>query len=248
MALERPDGRERHELRALSCTTDFQSAPDGSVLLNWGGTHVLCSVTIEERVPNHRVQSGGGWLTAEYNMLPGSGQGRIGRSRGKVRGRTAEIQRLIGRSLRSILDLDALPPITITVDCDVINADGGTRCASITAGYIGLVMALERYAAGTGHSVPVPEPIAAVSVGIVSDELVTDLCYLEDASAHVDMNIVSSVGGIVEVQGTGEAAPFSRTQLDEMLTAGLDACQALHDFQTDMLDNWRSHQKGTVDS
>ena len=107
MTLARPDGRDRHELRALTCATNFQTAPDGSVLLRWGGTHVLCSVTIDERVPPHRVQSGGGWLTAEYSMLPGSGKGRVGRSRGKVRGRTAEIQRLIGRSLRSVLDLDA---------------------------------------------------------------------------------------------------------------------------------------------
>ena len=158
MTLERNDGRKRHDLRSMSCHLDFQNAPDGSVLLTWGGTHILCSVSISERVPPHRVESGGGWLTAEYSMLPGSGEGRISRSRGKVRGRTAEIQRLIGRSLRSVVDLDALPPITITIDCDVINADGGTRCASITAGYIGLVMALERYAARSGLSLPAVSP------------------------------------------------------------------------------------------
>lgn len=242
MTLARPDGRDRHELRALTCTTNFQTAPDGSVLLRWGGTHVLCSVTIDERVPPHRVHSGGGWLTAEYSMLPGSGKGRVGRSRGKVRGRTAEIQRLIGRSLRSVLDIDALPPITITVDCDIINADGGTRCASITAGYIALVMALEGYVTRTGQTVPFPSAIAAVSVGIVGDELVTDLCYLEDADAHVDMNIVSSEAGIVEVQGTGEAGPFSRNQLDELLTAGLSACDTLHRFQSKVLSEWRLNQ------
>ena len=143
------DGRGWNQLRTVEFVTNFQSAPDGSVLVKWGGTHVLCSVTIEERVPSHRLQSGGGWLTAEYDMLPGSGAGRIGRSRGKVKGRTAEIQRLIGRSLRAVVDLDALPPITITVDCDVINADGGTRCASITGAYVAVMIALKRYNAST---------------------------------------------------------------------------------------------------
>ena len=245
MTLSRPDGRDRHELRALTCESNFQSAPDGSVLLRWGGTHVLCSVTIDDRVPPHRVESGGGWLTAEYSMLPGSGKGRVGRSRGKVRGRTAEIQRLIGRSLRSVIDLDALPPITITVDCDVINADGGTRCASITAGYIALVMALESYAERTKIAVPFPSPIAAVSIGIVGDELVTDLCYLEDSDAHVDMNIVASELGIVEVQGTGEAGPFSRRQLDEMITAGSNACETLQNFQAEVLSKWRLNRAKT---
>ena len=240
MTFLRSDGRERHELRSLSYQLDFQKAPDGSVLLFWGDTHILCSVTIDDRVPPHRLESGGGWLTAEYNMLPGSGQGRIGRSRGKVRGRTAEIQRLIGRSLRSVVDLNALPSITLTIDCDVINADGGTRCASISAAYIAVVMAMERYNHRHDVAMRIPEPVAAVSVGIVDGEVLTDLCYVEDASAHVDMNIVSSKHGIVEVQGTGESAPFSRQQLDDLVSAGIGACEQLHRFQLDALEAWRN--------
>ena len=234
----RVDGREQGELRSIEFIKDFQTAPDGSVLVKWGKTHVLCSVTIEERVPPHRLQSGGGWLTAEYDMLPGSGAGRIGRSRGKVKGRTAEIQRLIGRSLRGVIDLDALPPITITVDCDVVNADGGTRCASITGGYLATMLALHRYNSQADRAVALPEPLSAVSVGIVDGRVLTDICYDEDSTAHVDMNIVSSVTGIVEIQGTGESGPFSRAQLDEMLEAGLSACSELHQLQSECLRRW----------
>ena len=240
MVLKRHDGRTRHELRKLSCQIDFQGAPDGSVFLKWGNTHILCAVTINDGVPPHRAV--GGWLTAEYNMLPGSGKGRVGRSRGKVKGRTAEIQRLIGRCLRSTVDLEGLPPITVTVDCDVINADGGTRCASITAGYIATVIAFERYVKKHSVEIVIPAPIAAVSVELLEDEPLTDLCYLEDSQAHVDMNIVSSEQGIVEIQGTGEAGPFSRTQFDAMLNAGLAACDELHSFQREVLAQWRNHQ------
>jgi ribonuclease PH len=236
---ERVDGRGLDELRSIECIADFQSAPDGSILIKWGQTHVICSAIIEDRVPRYRVDSGGGWLTAEYSMLPGSGEGRIGRARGKLPGRTAEIQRLIGRSLRAIVDIDALPPITITIDCDVVNADGGTRCASISAAYIAVAMAFETYEQRTGVTLPKLDPLSAVSVGIVDDTVVTDLCYVEDSTAHVDMNVVVSATGIVEVQGTGEEGPFSRDAFDKLLDAGIDACHRVQDLQKSVLTEWR---------
>ena len=235
----RIDGRENDELRIIEGIADFQTAPEGSVYLKWGQTHVICSATIEERVPKHRLDSGGGWLTAEYNMLPGSGSGRISRSRSRIPGRTAEIQRLIGRSLRAVVDLDALPPITVTVDCDVVNADGGTRCASITGAYIALVIAFENYQSTSGLQLPSIQPLSAVSVGVVDDQILTDLCYVEDSTAHVDMNVIATEGGVVEIQGTGESGPFSREQLNELIDAGMDACARIQGFQNELLAQWR---------
>lgn len=236
---ERIDGRKLDALRLIECIPGFQSAPDGSVLIKWGQTHVICSAIIEDRVPRHRIDSGGGWLTAEYSMLPGSGEGRIGRARGKLPGRTAEIQRLIGRSLRAVVDIDALPPITVTIDCDVVNADGGTRCASITGAYIAVEMAFEKYRNRTGVVLPKLEPLSAVSVGIVDGTIVTDLCYVEDSAAHVDMNVVVSGSGIVEVQGTGEDGPFSRDAFNGLLDAGMDACNRVQKLQLSALEAWR---------
>jgi ribonuclease PH len=240
---ERIDDRKLDELRPIECLADFQLAPDGSVFIKWGQTHVICSAIIEDRVPRHRTDSGGGWLTAEYNMLPGSGEGRIGRARGKLPGRTAEIQRLIGRSLRAIVDIDALPPITVTVDCDVTNADGGTRCASISGAYIATVMAFESYQKRTGIQLPKLAPLSAVSVGIVDGTIVTDLCYVEDFAAHVDMNVVVSGDGIVEVQGTGEDGPFSRAEFNALLDAGMDACGRVQELQLAVLATWRQSQR-----
>ncbi|MGB0647373.1 MAG: ribonuclease PH [Bradymonadia bacterium] len=236
---ERIDGRANGDLRRIEGITDFQTAPEGSVYLKWGQTHVICSAIVEERVPKHRLDSGGGWLTAEYNMLPGSGSGRINRSRSRLPGRTAEIQRLIGRSLRAVVDLDKLPPITVTVDCDVVNADGGTRCASITGAYIALVMAFERYQTTSGLKLPPIQPLSAVSVGVVDGQVITDLCYTEDSTAHVDMNVVATDCGVVEVQGTGESGPFSREQLNELIDAGIDACVRIQAFQHGLLAQWR---------
>ena len=241
MSYTRIDGRQPNELRQLSCSLGVQIAPTASVLLRWGNTHVLTSVTVEERVPSHRLASGSGWVTAEYNMLPGSGSGRIARSTRGVKGRTAEIQRLIGRSLRAVFNPDALPPITFTVDCDVINADGGTRCASITAGSIGMAMAMNilkpKY-----PSLETGDMVSAVRLGVLNGEVITDLCYHEDHQADVDLNVVATQAGIVEIQGTGETGPFSREHLDQMIGLGMSGCQQLRRFQQAVLSGFQEGQ------
>ena len=216
----RTDGRKNNELRPLRITPGYIKTADGSVLIEMGGTRVICTAKLEERVPPFLRNSGRGWITAEYGMLPGSSQERIGResSRGKVGGRTHEIQRLIGRSLRAIADLKSLGERTIWIDCDVIQADGGTRTASITGAYIALVEAsrgwLER---GLMISNPIKEAVAAVSIGMIDGKILLDLCYEEDSHADVDMNFVMTGSGkFIEVQGTAESAPFNQKQLERM--------------------------------
>ncbi len=216
----RSDGRKPNELRPLKITPSYIKTADGSVLIEMGGTRVICTAKLEERVPPFLRNSGKGWITAEYGMLPGSSQQRIGResSRGKVGGRTHEIQRLIGRSLRSVADLKSLGERTIWIDCDVIQADGGTRTASITGAYIALMEAARSWRErGILSAEPVHDAVAAVSIGILDGKILLDLCYEEDSKADVDMNFVMTGSGkFIEVQGTAEASPFTRKQMERM--------------------------------
>jgi ribonuclease PH len=225
---ERADGRAADELRPIAFEVDYIPSATGSVLVSAGSTRVICTATVEESVPGWMRGRGVGWLTAEYGMLPGSTNTRKPRdaARGKLDGRTVEIQRLIGRSLRAIVDMKALGERTIWIDCDVIQADGGTRCLSITGGYVALHRALAAVVARDRlPALPLRSSVAAVSVGVVGGAAVLDLPYLEDSTADVDMNVVmTGEGELVEVQGTAEGAPFPRRRLDELLdlaTAGL---------------------------
>ncbi len=227
----RKDERMHRQLRPISFDINVQPAAAGSALIRWGNTHVICAASVEDRVPPHRLQSGGGWLTAEYAMLPASSGERIRRDRKGVGGRTAEIQRLIGRSLRAVFDLDTLGQRTMRLDCDVLNADGGTRCASITGAYVAACMALKGICDTDGRTFVAPPQVAGVSVGIVEGTTVTDLCYIEDSQADVDLNFVSSPAGIIEIQGTAEGAPFSRHQLDEMVEYAEEAAKSLFTLQ-----------------
>jgi ribonuclease PH len=232
--MSRPDGRAPEELRPITFERDFTEMTAGSVLVSFGQTRVLCTASVAEDVPRWMKGTGRGWVTAEYAMLPGSSPERIEReaARGRQGGRTMEIQRLIGRSLRAVTDLVALGEKQITVDCDVLQADGGTRTASICGGYLALHDALSRLVgAGLLRAVPLNAHCAAVSVGIVDAVAVLDLPYAEDSRAEVDMNVVmTSAGRYVEVQGTAEGAPFSRSELDTLLDlaeAGLSEIFAL---------------------
>jgi len=212
----RPDGRSNDELRPVSFQRDFTDMADGSVLVSFGRTRVLCTASIDEDVPRWMRNSGKGWVTAEYSMLPGSSPERIRR---RTSGRDQEIQRLIGRSLRGVCDMTLLGERSINVDCDVLQADGGTRTASICGGYVALHDALTRLiAAGELTQHPLTDECAAVSVGIIDGECRLDLPYAEDAGAEVDMNVVmTGSGGFVEVQGTAEGAVFSRDELNTLL-------------------------------
>ena len=216
----RTDGRKPKQLRLLNIAPNFIKTADGSVLIEMGETKVICTAKLEERVPPFLRNSGKGWITAEYGMLPGSSLARIGResSRGKVGGRTHEIQRLIGRSLRAITDLGNLGERTVWIDCDVIQADGGTRTASITGAYVSLVQAIRSWQKrGTITEDPIKDSVAAVSIGIVQGKILLDLCYEEDSKADVDMNFVMTGSGkFVEIQGTAESAPFTKKQMDNM--------------------------------
>ncbi len=217
----RADGRKPGETRPLSIDTGFTAHAEGSVLVAAGNTKVICTASVEDRVPPFLRGTGRGWITAEYGMLPRSTTTRMQReaTAGKPGGRTLEIQRLIGRSLRSVVDLVPLGERTIWIDCDVIQADGGTRTAAITGGFVALVLALRRM--GDKHPfrrLPLTGELAAISVGIVDDQPLLDLDYSEDSSAQVDLNVVMSwAGELIEVQGTAEEQPFSRAQLDAML-------------------------------
>ncbi|WP_059103877.1 ribonuclease PH [Shouchella shacheensis] len=218
----RHDHREAHQLRNIEIVPNFTRHAEGSVLIAFGGTKVICNASLENRVPPFLRGQGKGWLTAEYSMLPRATEQRMMReaTKGKMSGRTMEIQRLIGRALRSIIDLDKLGERTIWIDCDVIQADGGTRTASITGAYIALVLAIKKaYDENLIRTWPVRDFLAAVSVGIVPNlGVVCDLCYKEDDMAEVDMNVVvTGAGDYVELQGSGEEAVFSRAQLSEML-------------------------------
>jgi ribonuclease PH len=216
----RTDGRKPAQLRPIKITPSYLKTADGSVLIEMGDTKVICTAKLEERVPPFLRNSGKGWITAEYGMLPGSSQTRIGResSRGKIGGRTHEIQRLIGRSLRAVADLRSLGEKTIWIDCDVIQADGGTRTASITGAYVALVEAIHAWLAGGVLSVdPIKDSVAAVSIGIIEGKILLDLSYEEDSKADVDMNFVmTGKGKFIEVQGTAESAPFTRGQMERM--------------------------------
>ena len=213
----RIDGRAADEMRRVKITRHYLKHPAGSVLIEVGNTKVICAASIEERVPHFLKGSGEGWITAEYALLPSSTQTRTAREsmRGRVTGRTHEIQRLIGRSLRSVMDMKALGERTVMIDCDVIQADGGTRTASITGAFIALVEALETVYKPE-HIFPVKDFLAAVSVGVDKNgQPLLDLCYEEDSQAMVDMNVVMTGSGeFIEVQGTGEGRPFSRQELD----------------------------------
>jgi ribonuclease PH len=214
--MSRADDRRSDALRPLKIECDFLEQPHGSVLYSQGRTVVLCTASIQEGVPRWLVGKGRGWLTAEYSLLPASTGSRTPReaSEGKQKGRTVEIQRLIGRSLRAVSDLEALGERTVWLDCDVLQADGGTRCASICGAYVAASRALERF----GLSRALADSVAAVSAGIVGGEKLLDLDYAEDSRAEVDMNyVMTGKGRLIEVQATAESAPFSREELDELL-------------------------------
>ena len=235
----RSDGRAPADLRPVSITTGFIGQAEGSALIEVGRTRVICTASVEESVPPFLKNSGRGWVTAEYGMLPGCSTSRIPResARGKVGGRTHEIQRLIGRSLRAVTDMRALGERTIWIDCDVIEADGGTRTASITGGYVALALAVRRLQErGLLTATPLTDSVAAVSVGIVGGELLVDLCYAEDSTAEVDMNLVmTGKGKFIEVQGTAETEPFSADQLGRLVTLASDAIAALGAHQRETL-------------
>lgn len=217
----RPDGRKPGELRPVKITRDFISVAEGSVLIEMGSTRLICTATIEDKVPQFLKDQKRGWITAEYSMLPRATEIRTAREsvQGRIGGRTHEIQRLIGRSLRSVVDMEALGERTVWLDCDVIQADGGTRTAAITGAFISLAGALQHARSiGMIKANPLRDYVAAVSVGVVEGRPVLDLCYEEDSRAEVDMNVVMTGRGMfVEVQGTAETRPFGKDVLDELL-------------------------------
>lgn len=232
-SIPRADGRLPHQIRPLRFQNHIAPHASGSTLVEWGNTRVICGVTVEESVPRWMKEQGvvGGWITAEYSMLPYSTLQRKQRdsTRGKIDGRSQEIQRLIGRAMRTAIDLEKLGSRTIWIDCDVLQADGGTRTAAITGAYVALSLAVEKLI-GTGKlgASPMTHGVAAVSVGIVGGVPMADLCYTEDAAASVDMNLVMSASGeFIELQGTGEESTFTETQLMQMLALGKTAIREL---------------------
>jgi ribonuclease PH len=233
----RPDGRGPDQLRPIRFRNHIAPHATGSTLVEWGNTRVICAVMVEETVPRWMKEQNvsGGWITAEYSMLPYSTLQRKQRdiSKGKIDGRSQEIQRLIGRAMRAAVDLEKLGPRTIWVDCDVLQADGGTRTAAITGSYVALSLAISKLIAeATLKESPMLKAVAAVSVGIVKHEVLLDLCYVEDAAAQVDMNIVmTEAGEFIELQGTGEEATFNDRQLGAMLGLGRAAIQQLFQAQ-----------------
>lgn len=233
--MERVDGRTPGQLRPIKITRHYNKYAEGSVLIEVGDTKVICTATVEERVPGFRKGSGEGWVTAEYGMLPRATGVRTVReaARGRLGGRTLEIQRLIGRSLRSVVDLAALGERTIHLDCDVIQADGGTRTTSITGAYVAMVDALNHLIEeGLLEKMPVSDFVAATSVGRVNGKVVLDLCFAEDSAAEVDMNVVMTGSGrFVEIQGTGEEASFSRDEMDHMLDMAQEGIGLLINYQ-----------------
>ena len=235
----REDGRQFDELRNIEIINNYLLHAEGSVLISSGDTKVICTASIEEKVPPFLKGKGKGWITAEYGMLPRSTNTRKIResTRGKVDGRTQEIQRLIGRSLRAVVDLEGLGERTIWIDCDVIQADGGTRTASITGAFVALVEALRKQIAeGKIETLPIKNYVSAVSMGVVNEQVLLDLCYIEDFGAKVDMNIVmTDEEEFIEVQGTGEEAPFNKTEFDELLAVGIKGCKELINKQKEIL-------------
>ncbi len=232
----REEKRSQAGLRPVEIITNYQEYPDGSALIIWGKTKVICAAHLEERVPAFLKGSGKGWVTAEYSMLPGATQGRARRER-TPGGRSSEIQRLIGRSLRAVCDLDRLRELSITVDCDVLQADGGTRCASITGAFVALSLAFHKLMGmGIVARPVIMEQVAAVSAGIVMGDTILDLDYQEDSSAAVDANFVMTPDNkLVEVQGTAEGRPFSEKQLLELLGLAKSGCGELFELQKQAL-------------
>jgi ribonuclease PH len=235
----RNDGRASNQLRPVRFTPDFIPNAEGSVLVEVGNTRVICTASVEDGVPSFLKGSGKGWVTGEYGMLPRATESRTQResSRGRSSGRTLEIQRLIGRSLRAVTDGAALGERTVWIDCDVIQADGGTRTASITGAFVALALAFERMV--TAHmlrAIPLRDSVAATSVGILDGECLLDLCYDEDSRAAVDMNVVmTGRGEYVEVQATGEGRPFAGPELDKLLELAAQGIQKLSEAQQDLL-------------
>lgn len=237
--MNRPSNRGNKQLRTVEVIPSYIKYPHGSVLISAGDTRVICSAMVEDKVPSFLKGSGKGWVTAEYSLLPGSTLTRTQReaARGKIGGRTSEIQRLIGRALRAVVELNKLGERTVWIDCDVIQADGGTRTASITGGFIALALALRKYLdQGLIKEWPIIDHVAAVSVGIVGGELLLDLEYVEDSQAEVDMNVVmTGSGDFVEVQGTAEGKPYSRVDLDNMLKLAASGIEELITIQKHIL-------------
>lgn len=233
----RHDGRSADQLRPLSLERGFAKFAEGSCLIKLGDTHMLVTATVEDRVPPFKKNSGEGWVTAEYSMLPRSGRQRNSRDLMKPNGRSMEIQRLIGRAMRSVIELDKLGERTITLDCDAIRADGGTRCAAITACYVATYDAMRWMVEQRMlKKMAIKEGIAAISVGVVKNDVVLDLDYAEDSTANTDMNVVMTEGGhFVEVQGTAEQEPFSAETLGKMLRMAKKGCDELLAAQREVL-------------
>ncbi|EYE87830.1 ribonuclease PH [Fervidicella metallireducens AeB] len=237
--MTRIDGRENGELRNIKITRNYIKHPEGSVLVEFGDTKVICTASIEDKVPPFLKGLGEGWITCEYGMIPCSTITRKPRdaSKGKVDGRTMEIQRLIGRALRSVVDLTKIGERTIWIDCDVIQADGGTRTASITGAFVALVDAINKLNEQEKFQIyPIKNYIAAISVGILNEEVIIDLCYEEDSNAQVDMNVVmTDAGEFVEIQGTGEENPFTKTQMAKMMELAEEGINKLISIQKEVL-------------
>lgn len=240
--MERENGRKNEELREIKIIPDFLEHPAGSCLISFGKTKVICSANIDEKIPPFLQGSGEGWITAEYGMLPGSTHTRSQREavRGKQSGRTVEIQRLIGRSLRAVVDRSLLGERTILIDCDVIQADGGTRTASITGSFVAMSIAIKKLLKeGRIDKNPIIENVAAVSIGKVKGEILLDLDYSEDSNAEVDMNLVATKSDkIVEIQGTAEKFAFPREELLEMLEIAFNGIKQLIDYQNAVLSKY----------
>jgi ribonuclease PH len=239
--IKRGDGRGFNQLRNVKITPGYLSYAEGSVLIEMGNTHVICAVSLDDRVPPFLKGTGKGWVTAEYSMLPRSTLTRSQRdsSQGRVNGRSQEIQRLIGRSLRAITDFDALGERQLIVDCDVIQADGGTRTASITGSYVALYQAMKHLkSSGMISTIPLKNAVAAASVGIIRSYMMLDLCYAEDSQAEVDFNVVmTDQGNFVEVQGTAENKPFSKSSLDGLIELAQGGIKHLFEIQKAAIQN-----------
>ena len=237
--MARPSGRALDKMRTVEIIPHVNKHAEGSCLIKFGDTHVICTATAEEKVPGWMKGTGTGWVTGEYGMLPRSTGSRMDReaARGKESGRTQEIQRLIGRALRAVVDFDAMGERQVRVDCDVIQADGGTRTASITGGFVAMHLAFQHWVeTGAMESVPVKDTVSAISCGIYKGNPVTDLDYAEDSDAETDANFVmTGKGGIVEVQGTAEQEPFSQEEFVQLLNLAQKACGELTDIQREVL-------------
>ncbi len=236
--MNRPSGRQNNEMRSIIIETNVNRHAEGSCIIKCGETHVLCTASVEEKVPGWMRNTGKGWVTAEYGMLPRSTHSRMDResAKGKQSGRTQEIQRLIGRSLRAVVDMDKMGERQIKIDCDVLQADGGTRTASITGGYVALMLAFKHLQTiGLLKDIPVTDSIAAISCGIFRGECVLDLDYNEDSSAEADANFVlTGKGGLVEIQATAEADPFSEAQFQTLLDLAKKGCDELKEIQNNI--------------